>query len=193
MKLIVGITGATGAIFGIRMLEILREAGVETHLVTSKWAAVTIAHETPYTVRDVEALADYVYAPHDQAARISSGSMRVDGMIIAPCSMKTLASIRIGLADNLVSRAADVIMKERKRLLLMTRENPLSTIHLENMLELSKMGAVMFPPVPAFYNSPHTIEDLVDHIVYRALDQFGIERPEARRWDGLRKGEDINE
>ncbi|WP_078392177.1 non-oxidative hydroxyarylic acid decarboxylases subunit B [Shouchella patagoniensis] len=185
MKLIVAITGATGAPFGIRMLEALKETNVETHVVLSKWAAVTIAHETEYNSKQVEQLADYSYSPNDQAARISSGSMRVDGMVIAPCSMKTLASIRIGLADNLVARAADVMLKERKPLLLMTRETPFNTIHLENMTELSRMGATIFPPVPAFYNKPQSIDDMIDHLVYRALDQFGIHHPNAKRWDGL--------
>ncbi|WZY00551.1 UbiX family flavin prenyltransferase [Bacillus sp. FSL W7-1360] len=193
MKLIVAMTGATGAIFGIRLLEKLRDTGVETHLIMSKWASVTVAHETAYTAKDVTALADYTYAPHDQAACISSGSMRMDGMIVAPCSMKTLASIRVGLADQLVTRAADVMLKERKPLLLMTREMPLSTIHLENMTALSQMGVTIFPPMPAFYNRPGTLDDMVDHIVYRALDQFGIVLPEAKRWHGLsreEKGED---
>ncbi|WP_054707797.1 UbiX family flavin prenyltransferase [Bacillus sp. JCM 19041] len=185
MKLIIGITGATGAIFGIRLLEALQETEVETHVVLSKWAAVTIVHETNYTVKQVEQLADFSYNYNDQSARISSGSMRIDGMVITPCSMKTLASIRTGLADNLISRAADVMLKERKPLLLMTRETPFNTIHLENMTELSRMGATIFPPVPAFYNHPETMDDLVNHLVYRALDQFGIYHPNTKRWDGL--------
>ncbi|MBA4541296.1 UbiX family flavin prenyltransferase [Thermoactinomyces daqus] len=185
MRIILGMSGATGAIFGVRTLQLLKEAGVETHLVLSPWAAATIRLETPYSVKDVEKLADYTYSYKDQAAKISSGSFQVDGMIVAPCSMKTLASIRIGLADNLLTRAADVILKERKKLLLMTRETPLSTIHLENMLELSRMGAVIFPPMPAFYNLPKNLDDLVDHIAFRALDQFGIHLPGAKRWEGM--------
>ncbi|MBH8596769.1 MULTISPECIES: non-oxidative hydroxyarylic acid decarboxylases subunit B [unclassified Thermoactinomyces] len=185
MRIILGMSGATGAIFGVRTLQLLKEAGVETHLVLSPWAAATIRLETPYSVKDVEKLADYTYSYKDQAAKISSGSFQVDGMIVAPCSMKTLASIRIGLADNLLTRAADVILKERKKLLLMTRETPLSTIHLENMLELSRMGAVIFPPMPAFYNLPKKLDDLVDHIAFRALDQFGIHLPGAKRWEGM--------
>ncbi|MDM5339530.1 non-oxidative hydroxyarylic acid decarboxylases subunit B [Fictibacillus enclensis] len=185
MKIIVAITGATGAVFGIRLLEKLKEAGVETHLVLSSWARTTIVHETSYSIKDVDGMADFFYSNKDQAARISSGSFRIDGMIVAPCSMKTLASIRIGLADNLISRAADVMLKERKKLLLMTRETPLNTIHLENMTELSRMGAIIFPPMPAFYNLPETLEDLIDHQVYRMLDQFGIVRNEAKRWQGL--------
>ncbi|GAF18537.1 3-polyprenyl-4-hydroxybenzoate carboxy-lyase UbiX [Bacillus sp. JCM 19046] len=185
MKVIVGITGATGAPFGIKLLEVLQNSQVETHLVLSKWAAVTIAHETDYTIKDVQALADYSYSFDDQSARISSGSMRMDAMIIAPCSMKTLASIRNGIADNLIARAADVMLKERKPLVLMTRETPLNTIHLENMTDLSRMGVTIFPPVPAFYNQPETLEDMVNHLVYRVLDQIGIEHPDAQRWDGL--------
>ncbi|MCY1102917.1 non-oxidative hydroxyarylic acid decarboxylases subunit B [Shouchella clausii] len=186
MKLIIGMTGATGAIFGIRLLQQLQKTEVESHLVMSPWAAATIQAETPFTVKDVERLADYTYSPKDLGAAISSGSFQIDGMMIAPCSMKTLASIRTGLADNLVTRAADVMLKERKPLLLMTRETPLNDIHLENMLALSRMGAHIVPPMPAFYNQPQTIDDLVDHIVYRTLDQFGIHLPDAKRWQGLK-------
>lgn len=187
MKMIVGMSGATGAIFGIRLLEILKKAEIETHLVMSQWAGATIQTETPYTQKDVEKLADYHYSIKDLGARISSGSFQTDGMIVAPCSMKTLASIRMGLADNLITRAADVILKERKKLLLLTRESPLNDIHLENMLTLSRMGVTIFPPVPAFYNHPQTIDDIVNHIVYRVIDQFGIHLPEAKRWEGLKK------
>ncbi|WP_025685905.1 UbiX family flavin prenyltransferase [Paenibacillus maysiensis] len=186
-KIIVGISGATGSIFGIRILQQLREAGVESHLVLSPWAIANIPYETGYTVKEVEAMADAVYSYKDQAARISSGSFRVDGMIVAPCSMKTLASIRIGMADNLLARSADVMLKERKKLLLMTRETPLSSIHLENMLELSRMGVMILPPMPAFYNHPASIEELVDQIVFRALDQFGIVTTAAKRWDGMKQ------
>ncbi|KAF6652416.1 UbiX family flavin prenyltransferase [Paenibacillus polymyxa] len=188
-KIIVGISGATGSIFGIRILQQLREAGVQSHLVLSPWAIANIPYETGYTVKDVEAMADTVYSYKDQAARISSGSFRVDGMVVAPCSMKTLASIRIGMADNLLTRSADVILKERKKLLLMTRETPLSSIHLENMLELSRMGVMILPPMPAFYNHPASIEELVDHIVFRALDQFGIVTTAAKRWDGMKQND----
>ncbi|MEE4565413.1 UbiX family flavin prenyltransferase [Paenibacillus polymyxa] len=188
-KIIVGISGATGSIFGIRILQKLREAGVQSHLVLSPWAIANIPYETGYTVKDVEAMADAVYSYKDQAARISSGSFRVDGMVVAPCSMKTLASIRIGMADNLLTRSADVILKERKKLLLMTRETPLSSIHLANMLELSRMGVMILPPMPAFYNHPVSIEELVDHIVFRALDQFGIVTTAAKRWDGMKQND----
>ncbi|MGR6127988.1 UbiX family flavin prenyltransferase [Paenibacillus sp. SER-28] len=188
-KIIVGISGATGSIFGIRILQQLREAGVQSHLVLSPWAIANIPYETGYTVKEVEAMADAVYSYKDQAARISSGSFRVDGMVVATCSMKTLASIRIGMADNLLTRSADVILKERKKLLLMTRETPLSSIHLENMLELSRMGVMILPPMPAFYNHPASIEELVDHIVFRALDQFGIVTTAAKRWDGMKQND----
>ena len=186
MKIIVGITGATGAIFGIRILQMLKSSEVETHLIMSPWAHATIQHETSYSVKDVEGLADHTYSYKDQAARISSGSYRIDGMIVAPCSMKTLASIRMGLADNLLTRSADVMLKERKKLLLMTRETPLNTIHLENMMELSKMGTIIFPPMPAFYNHPENVNDIIDHLAYRALDQFEIDTHGAKRWDGMK-------
>ena len=154
MRLIVGITGATGSIYGVRVLERLREAGVETHLVISRWGARTLLHETPYSKEQVESLATQSYNPADMGAAISSGSFRTDGMIVAPCSAKTLGAIAHGFGDNLVHRAADVILKERRRLVLALREAPLSDIHLENMLKLSRMGAVVMPPVPAFYTLP---------------------------------------
>jgi flavin prenyltransferase len=184
MKIIVGITGATGAIYGVRLLERLREAGVETHLVISRWGARTLIHETPYSREDVEALASVSYPPGDMGAAISSGSFRTDGMIIAPCSAKTLAAIAHGYGDNLIHRAADVVLKERRRLVLAIREAPFSDIHLENMLKLSRMGAVVLPPLPAFYNHPRTIDDLVDHSVSRMLDQFGLETSGVERWAG---------
>nr|WP_085524739.1 non-oxidative hydroxyarylic acid decarboxylases subunit B [Tuberibacillus sp. Marseille-P3662] len=185
LRLIVGISGATGAIFGIRMLEFLQRAGVETHLILSQWAEVTVHLETSYTMSEIKQLASYVYSPKNLAASISSGSFQVDGMVIAPCSMKSLASIRHGLADNLMTRAADVLLKERKKLVLLTREMPFSDIHLENMLDLSRMGVTILPPVPAFYNHPQSIDDLVNHIVVRTLDQFGLDTEEAKRWNGI--------
>ena len=184
MRLIVGITGATGAIYGVRLLERLRTHGVETHLVLSRWGARTLLHETPYTREQVEALAHTTYAPADMGAAISSGSFQTSGMIIAPCSAKTLAAIAHGYGDNLVHRAADVVLKERRKLVLVVREAPLSDIHLENMLKLSRMSAVILPPMPAFYNHPRTVDELVDHTVARMLDQFGIEMPGAVRWTG---------
>ncbi|AUU92561.1 UbiX family flavin prenyltransferase [Enterobacteriaceae bacterium ENNIH3] len=185
MKLIIGMTGATGAPLGVALLQALQEMPeVETHLVMSKWAKTTIELETPWTAREVAALADVTHNPADQAATISSGSFRTDGMIIIPCSMKTLAGIRAGYAEGLVGRAADVVLKEGRKLVLVPREMPLSTIHLENMLALSRMGVAMVPPMPAYYNHPQTVDDITQHIVARVLDQFGLEHSRARRWEG---------
>ncbi|GAA2596124.1 non-oxidative hydroxyarylic acid decarboxylases subunit B [Streptomyces axinellae] len=187
MRLIVGVTGATGAVFGVRLLERLAELpDVETHLVLSRWARTTIELETGRSAREVAALADVHYGPEDQGAAVSSGSFRTDGMVIAPCSMKTLAGIRAGYADGLVARAADVVLKKHRRLVLMPRETPLSEIHLENMLTLARMGVRIVPPMPAFYNHPATVDDIVDHLVARVLDQFELPAPTARRWPGLR-------
>ncbi|MFP3668032.1 non-oxidative hydroxyarylic acid decarboxylases subunit B [Priestia sp. SIMBA_032] len=192
MKIIVAITGATGAMFGVRLLQFLKDTDIETHLVLSSWAAATIQEETPYTAKEVSQLANYSYSNKDLGAKISSGSFQVDGMIVAPCTMKTLASIRVGLGDNLITRAADVILKERKKLVLMTRETPLNDIHLENMLALSRMGAVILPPMPAFYNHPQSLDDIVNHIVFRTLDQFNVHLPEAeeKRWNGMLKNKE---
>jgi flavin prenyltransferase len=181
-KIVVGISGASGAIYGVRILEALKECGVETHLILSSWAEKTIKIETPYSIDEVKALASYVHSSSNQAAIISSGSFLTDGMIIAPCSMKTLASVSYGLADNLLSRAADVILKERRKLVIVPREAPLSQIHLENMLRLTKMGSVILPPMPAFYNKPETIDDIINHTVARVLDQFGIDNNLTTRW-----------
>jgi 4-hydroxy-3-polyprenylbenzoate decarboxylase len=184
MRLIVAITGATGAIYGVRLLERLRDNGVETHLVISRWGARTLLHETPYSREQVEALADVVYAPADMGAAISSGSFHTDGMVVAPCSAKSLAAVAHGFGENLIHRAADVILKERRRLVLVVREAPLSDIHLENMLKLSRMGTVILPPMPAFYGHPATVDDIVDHTVARVLDQFGLEMRGPARWSG---------
>jgi 4-hydroxy-3-polyprenylbenzoate decarboxylase len=184
MRVIVAITGATGVIYGVRALQRLREAGVETHLVVSRWGARTLLHETPYSREQVEAMADETYASNDMGATIASGSFQTAGMIIAPCSAKTLGAIANGVGDSLIHRAADVVLKERRRLVLAVREAPLSDIHLENMLKLSRMGAVILPPVPAFYHHPSSIDDIVEHSVARMLDQFGIEQPRAARWSG---------
>jgi 4-hydroxy-3-polyprenylbenzoate decarboxylase len=184
MRLIVGITGATGVIYGVRLLERLRDAGVETHLVISRWGARTLVHETPYSREEVEALAHTSYVSGDMGAAISSGSFQTAGMIVAPCSAKTLAAIAHGYGEGLIHRAADVVLKERRKLLLAVRESPLSDIHLENMLRLSRMGAVMLPPMPAFYGHPRSLGDIVDHTVERILDQFGVEMPNAARWTG---------
>jgi 4-hydroxy-3-polyprenylbenzoate decarboxylase len=184
MRLIVGISGATGTIYGIRLLERLRDLGVETHLVLSRWGARTILHESAHSKEQVDALATRSYAPNDMGAAISSGSFRTDGMIVAPCSAKTLAAIAHGYGDNLLHRAADVVLKERRRLVLLVRESPLSDIHLENMLKVSRAGAVILPPLPAFYHHPTSIDDIVNHTVARVLDQFGLELPDAPRWSG---------
>ncbi|WP_269855935.1 non-oxidative hydroxyarylic acid decarboxylases subunit B [Streptomyces sp. RPT161] len=187
MRLIVGMTGATGAIFGVRLLENLRQLPeLETHLVLSRWARTTVELETGLSMREVSELADVTHSPEDQGAVISSGSFRTDGMIIAPCSMKTLAGIRAGYADGLIARAADVVLKERRKLVLVPRETPLSEIHLENMLALTRMGAQMVPPMPAFYNHPASVDDIVDHVTARILDQFGLPAPAAKRWEGMR-------
>jgi 4-hydroxy-3-polyprenylbenzoate decarboxylase len=184
MRIIIGMTGATGSIYGVRLLEQLRAAGVETHLVLSRWGVRTLLHETPYSKEQVEALADVSYNPADMGAAISSGSFQADGMIVAPCSVKTLAAIAHGFGESLVHRAADVTLKERRKLVLSVREAPLSDIHLENMLKLSRMGAVILPPMPAFYNNPRSLSDIIDHTVARLLDQFGLEMPGVPRWTG---------
>lgn len=181
-RLIVGITGATGAIFGIRLLEALRATRVESHLIVSKWGAHTLAEETPYSLDRVREIASFSYAASDQGAAVSSGSFLTSGMVIAPCSVRTLAAIATGQGDNLIHRAADVTLKERRKLVLLVRETPLNDIHLENMLKLSRMGVVILPPVPAFYNHPRSIEALVDHVVMRTLDQFGIHTDLTERW-----------
>jgi flavin prenyltransferase len=183
-RLIVGITGATGAIYGVRLLQVLRELGVESHLIYSKWGARTLVHETSYKLDQVEQMASYHYAPQDQSAPLSSGSFITQGMVICPCSVRSLAAIAHGSGDTLIHRAADVVLKERRRLVLVVRETPLSDIHLENMLKLSRMGAVIFPPVPAFYNHPQTIDQIVDQTVMRVLDQFGVHVESSKRWDG---------
>jgi 4-hydroxy-3-polyprenylbenzoate decarboxylase len=192
-RVIVGISGATGAIYGIRLLQMLRDAQVETHLVMSDWAARAIEHETDYTEQEVCTLATKVHASDDQGASISSGSFLTAGMIIAPCSMRTLSAIANGQGEQLMHRAADVVLKERRKLVLLCRETPLNDIHLENMLKLSRMGVVIAPPVPAFYNQPKTIDDLVNHTVARALDQFGVHVAEQKRWTGMTRAPQLAE
>jgi 4-hydroxy-3-polyprenylbenzoate decarboxylase len=185
MRLIVGISGATGAIFGVRLLEALRATGrVETHLIISKWGERTIEHETNMTVENVRKLAHFNYPANNLAATISSGSFRTDGMIIAPCSTKTVAAIATGFTDTLVARAADVILKEGRKLILVVRESPLNVVHLENMLKLARTGVAIAPPMPAFYNHPATLNEMIDHIIGRILDNFGLEFTQMRRWDG---------
>lgn len=181
-RLIIGMTGATGAIYGVRLLELLRETEVETHLVMSRWAIQTLGHETDYTHEQVEALADVVYNANDQGAAIASGSFLTNGMIIAPCSMRSLGAIAHGVGDHLVHRAADVAIKEKRRLLLAVREAPLSEVHLENMLKLARMGVVISPPLPAFYARPASIDEMVTQTCCRMLDQFGINLPTTQRW-----------
>jgi flavin prenyltransferase len=183
-RLIVGITGASGTIYGIRLLERLRALGVETHLILSRWGARTLIHETSYTVEQVRQLATRTYAPADQGAAVSSGSFLTMGMIVLPCSMRTLGAIAHGVGETLIPRAADVVLKERRRLVLGVREAPFHEIHLENMLKLTRMGAIVSPPVPAFYNRPGSIDDLVDHTVMRMLDLFGLHTSDTARWDG---------
>jgi flavin prenyltransferase len=184
-RLIVGISGASGSIFGVRLLERLRDLDVESHLVLSRWGARTLVHETDYSVEQVQRLATEVYASTDQGAAISSGSFVTMGMIVLPCSMKTLAEIAHGTGDSLIPRAADVVLKERRRLVLGVREAPFHEIHLENMLKLTKMGVIIAPPLPAFYHRPRSIADLVDHAVTRTLDLFGLHDDRTPRWDGL--------
>ena len=183
-RIIVAITGATGAIFGVRVLEALKAAQVETHLVLSKWGQQTVEHETGLTLAELEQRAAVVHGTGNMAATISSGSFRTDGMIIAPCSMRTVGAIAHSNGDNLVHRAADVVLKERRKMVLVPRETPLSEIHLENLLKLARMGVVILPPMPAFYNRPASLDDIVDHVVARVLDQFNIEASFAKRWDG---------
>ena len=184
MKIVVGISGASGAIYGIRLLEELRHKGVETHLILSDWGRKTIACETDYTVEEVIAKSDVFYDIDNMAAAVSSGSFRHDGMVVAPCSMKTLAAIASGYTDNLISRAADVSLKEQKKVILLTREAPLSMIHMENMVRAARAGAVIFPPVPALYNRPQTIDDIVNHTISRVMDHLQIPNDLTKRWDG---------
>jgi 4-hydroxy-3-polyprenylbenzoate decarboxylase len=189
-RLIVGITGASGTIYGIRLLERLRALDVETHLILSRWGARTLIHETSYTVEQVRQLATRSYAPADQGAAVSSGSFVTMGMIVLPCSMRTLGAIAYGVGETLIPRAADVVLKERRRLVLGVREAPFHEIHLENMLKLTRMGAIVSPPVPAFYNRPASIADLIDHTVTRMLDLFGLYTTDTARWDGeMERGE----
>jgi flavin prenyltransferase len=186
-RIVVAITGATGAVYGVRLLQALRALpGVESHLVISDAAVLTLHEETGLARREVEALAHVVHKAHNVGASIASGSYLTDAMVIAPCSMKTLAAVAHGLADNLIARAADVMLKERRRLVLMVRETPFNLAHLRNMTAVTEMGGIVFPPLPAFYHRPQTIADLVDHTVARVLDLIGLEADAAApRWNGL--------
>jgi 4-hydroxy-3-polyprenylbenzoate decarboxylase len=186
-RLIVAITGASGAVYGVRLLQVLRaRPGIETHLMVSAAGWMNVEQEITVPRREIESLADVVHSVRDVGATIASGSFATEGMVIAPCSMRTLAAVAHGLSDNLVSRAADVVLKERRRLVLMVRETPLNLAHLRNMVAVTEMGGVVFPPVPAFYNRPQTIEALVDHTVGRVLDLFAIEQALSPAWAGLR-------
>ena len=184
MEIVLGITGATGVIYGVRLLEALKRCGVSTHLVISDWGWRNLGIETPFEAAAVEGLATHVYDDNDLGAAISSGSFKTDGMIVLPCSMKTLSAISNGYDDNLVSRAAGVTLKEGRKLVLCPRETPLSAIHLENMLKLARLGVVIAPPMPAFYNNPECIEDLIESHAMKVLDQFGISYDDQKRWTG---------
>ena len=186
MLLVIGITGASGAIYGIRLLEVLSTAkDVETHLIISDTGAEIIKYETDWELERVKALADVCYDIDDIGARLASGSFKRDGMVIAPCSMKTLSALANSYTDNLITRAADTVLKERKRLVLLVRETPLHLGHLRNTVKLTEMGAVIFPPIPAFYHKPRTIQDLIDHSIGKVLDLFDIEHHLFERWSGL--------
>lgn len=186
-RLIVGITGATGAVYGIRLLQTLKKMkGWESHLVLSDAGVLNAWHELRLKRKDIERLASVAYHPKDIAATIASGSFLTAGMVIAPCSMKTLAAVAHAHADDLVSRAADVVLKERRRLVLLPRETPLNLAHLRNMVAVTEMGAIVFPPVPAFYSRPESLDDLVAHTVGRVLDLFGVHSVKLKRWAGLK-------
>lgn len=184
-KIIIAISGASGAIYGIRLLEVLKEQNIETHLVISDGAALTIKAETEYSIEKVKALANHYYSNKDIGAAIASGSFKTSGMIIAPCSMRTLASIAHAMEDNLITRAAGVILKDKRKLVLMTRETPLHIGHIENMLKVANYGGIIAPPMPAFYSKPKEVDDIVNHSIARVLDLFDIETNLIKRWSGL--------
>ncbi|MDC7786228.1 UbiX family flavin prenyltransferase [Rhodoplanes sp. TEM] len=181
-RLIVGISGASGIVYGLRLLEILRSVEIETHVVVSNAAKVTLALETDRKLADLQALADVWYQTNDIGAAISSGSFRTEGMIVCPCSMRTLAEIANGITGSLLPRAADVVLKERRRLVLVARETPLHLGHIRNMAAVTEMGAIVYPPVPAMYARPASIDEMIDHTVGRVLDLFGIDAGVVRRW-----------
>ena len=190
-RIIVAITGATGAVYGVQLLRRLHATpGVETHVVISDAASLTLHQELGLQRRDAEALAHVVHRNRDIGASIASGSFQTDGMVIAPCSMKTLAAVAHGLSDNLVTRAADVMLKERRRLVLMVRETPFNLAHLRNMTAVTEMGGIVFPPLPSFYHRPATIEEMVEHTVDRAVDLLGLDNAHAPRWGGLKDAQD---
>jgi 4-hydroxy-3-polyprenylbenzoate decarboxylase len=183
-RIVVGISGASGAVYGVRLLQLLRELDVETHLVVSRSAQVTLSQEMGLQLADVKALADVHYPNADIGAAISSGSFRVDGMIVAPCSIKTLSEIATGCTSSLLSRAADVMLKERRRLVLMVRETPLHAGHIRSLAAVTEAGAIVYPPVPAFYARPASIEEMIDHTLGRVLDLFDVDARTVRRWQG---------
>jgi len=183
-KIIIAISGASGAIYGIRLLEVLKDQNIETHLVISEGAALTIKSETKYSIEAVKTLANHYYNNKDIGATIASGSFKTLGMIIAPCSMRTLAGIAHAIEDNLITRAAGVVLKDRRKLVLMTRETPLHIGHIENMLKVANYGGIIAPPMPAFYNKPKELDDIVNHSVTRVLDLFEIETNLIKRWSG---------
>ncbi|WP_288407821.1 UbiX family flavin prenyltransferase [uncultured Herbaspirillum sp.] len=190
-RLIVAITGATGAIYGVRLLEHLRKHGqVQTHLMISEAGVLTLHQELDMRRKDVEALADVVHNVRDVGACIASGSFASTGMVVAPCSMKTLAAVAHGLSDNLITRAADVVLKERRRLVLMVRETPFNLAHLRNMTAVTEMGGVIFPPLPGFYQRPASMEEMVDHTLGRVLDMFGMSLQLTPEWQGMKAGSD---
>jgi polyprenyl P-hydroxybenzoate/phenylacrylic acid decarboxylase-like protein len=192
-RLIVGITGATGSIYGLRILEALRaSAGWESHLVVSEAGMLNAWQEYKLARKDIQKLADVVHSVRDIGASVASGSFITEGMVIAPCSMKTLSGVAHAFSDNLITRAADVVLKERRRLVLLTREAPLNLAHLRNMVAVTEMGGIVFPPVPAFYSGAKTIDDLVNHSVGRVLDLFGVEHDSVKRWKGI-KGDTVTE
>jgi len=182
MKLVVGITGSTGVIYGIRLLEVLKEKNIQTHLILTEWAQKCIAMETDYKLDQIKSLATNISDETNMAASVSSGTHKIDGMIVIPCSMKTLSSIANGYDETLVARAAGVTLKESRKLVLVTRETPLTAINLENMLKLARLGVVILPPVPGFYTKPKTIDEIVSHTVGKCLDQFDIEHNLYKRW-----------
>lgn len=184
-RIILGISGASGAIYGVRLLQAFKSLDIETHLVVSRTGQITLAHETDYSLPQLHALADYWYSPNDISASIASGSFKTAGMVIAPCSMRSLAEIATAHTTTLLTRAADVVLKERRRLVLLARETPLHSAHLRNMLAVSDMGGVIAPPVPAFYTNPESIDELVNHTVGRVLDLFDIEHSLIKRWHGV--------
>ena len=186
-RIVVAISGASGAVYGVRLLQLLRDSGkVQTHLTISDAGLLNLRQELDMARPEVEALADVVYPVHDIGAAIASGSFQCEAMVVAPCSMRTLAAVALGLSDNLIARAADVTLKERRRMILMVREAPLTLAHLRNMTSVTEMGGIIFPPVPSFYHRPQTLAEMIDHTVSRVVDLLGLPQPQVPRWNGLK-------